>query len=325
MILILSDINDAHADAVQEELESANEKYIRFNLNKSTLIDTYVKYDSNGEWIITTPDNVFSVSNISSIWNRRTYVELLLEESLDDSPDFKIWKNEWNKTLLGIYNSINNRPWLNFYRNSQLAENKYIQMSLAKKIGLVMPPIIVSNEKDKLIEFASKYEYVALKLMHQDFYKSNSDGFLGMYVNKLTVKELNNFQEVGENPIALQSYIPKKYEARYTVVGNEHFVCKIDSQASSIANSDWRRYDLAHTPHSIIEPPTFIKEKVSVLMKELNLNYGALDFIIDKEDNWIFLEINPMGQYLWIEHLTGLKISHAIAKWLIINSKTTNL
>lgn len=325
MILILSDINDAHADAVQQELSFHSEGFIRFNLNKSALINTYVQYDSNGEWLIRTPDNIFSISSISSVWNRRTYVELLLEESLDDSADFKIWKNEWNKTLLGLYSSIADKPWLNFYRNSQLAENKYIQMRLAKKLGFIMPKIIVSNEKDKLIRFASEHEYVALKLMHQDFYKSNTDGFLGMYVNKLTVKDFDNFQTVGENPIALQSYIHKSYEARYTVVGNDHFVCKIDSQASSIANSDWRRYDLAHTPHSIIEPPMKIKKQVTNLMKELNLNYGALDFIIDKNENWIFLEINPMGQYLWIEHLTGLKISHAIAKWLINNSKTTKL
>lgn len=321
MILILSDVNDAHADAVQKELESLHEQYIRFNLNKDALLETYVEYNSEGEWLIKTPNAVFSTASISSVWNRRTYVELLLEESLDDSADFKIWKNEWNKTLLGFYNSIVHKPWLNFYRNSQLAENKYIQMNLAKKLGFSMPEIIVSNEKDKLMNFASKHGNVALKLMHQDFYKSSSATFLGMYVNKLTVDDLKDFQAKEENPITLQKYIDKSFEVRYTVVENEHFVCKIDSQSSTIANSDWRRYDLAHTPHSIIEPPINIKEQVTVLMKELNLYYGALDFIVDKKGNWIFLEINPMGQYLWIEHLTGLKISQAVARWLINNSK----
>lgn len=321
MILILSDINDAHADVVEQELQSLNEKYIRLNLNKEALFNTYIEYNSDGDWLIRTPDKIFSVANVSSVWNRRTYVELLLEESLDDSADFKIWKNEWNKTLLGFYNSIANKPWLNFYRNSQLAENKYIQMNLARKLGFLMPEIIVSNEKDKLIKFALKHEHVALKLMHQDFYKSASATFLGMYVNKITVNDLNKFQIKEENPITLQKYIDKSFEVRYTVVGNEHFVCKIDSQSSSIANSDWRRYDLAHTPHSIIKPPMDIKDKVDVLMKELNLYYGALDFIVDKKGNWVFLEINPMGQYLWIEHLTGLKISQAIARWLINNSK----
>lgn len=321
MILILSDVNDAHADVVQKELIASNIDFIRFNLNKDALLNTYVEYKSNKEWLIKTPDNTFSTLDITAIWNRRTYVELLLEESLDDSADFKIWKNEWNKTLLGIYNTIDNKPWLNFYRKSQLGENKYIQMDLANKLGFVMPNIIVSNEKDKLMNFAQKYKFVALKLMHQDFYKSNSEGFVGMYVNRLTTKDINEFKTNGENPIVLQNYIDKKFEVRYTVVGDEHFVCKIDSQASLIAKSDWRRYDLAHTPHSIIEPPTIIKNQVSLLMKELDLSYGALDFIVDKDNNWIFLEINPMGQYLWIEHLTGLKISHAIANWLINNSK----
>jgi glutathione synthase/RimK-type ligase-like ATP-grasp enzyme len=131
---------------------------------------------------------------------------------------------------------------------------------------------------------------------------------------------LNLFQEIGENPIILQDYIDKNFEVRYTVVGKEHFVCKIDSQASKIANIDWRRYDLANTPHEIINPPEEIKKKVINLMAEFNLNFGALDFIVSQTDEWHFLELNSMGQFLWIEDLTGLKISESIANWLIINN-----
>jgi hypothetical protein len=100
MILILSDSNDTHADVVQQEIKSLNIDFVRFNLDKPALLNTYVEYKSNTEeWQIWTPEKTFSTSDISTIWNRRTYVELSLEESLDNSADFKIWKNEWNKTL----------------------------------------------------------------------------------------------------------------------------------------------------------------------------------------------------------------------------------
>ena len=50
-------------------------------------------------------------------------------------------------------------------------------------------------------------------------------------------------------------------------------------------------------------------------MEILGLVYGALDFIVTPDNRWIFLEINCMGQYLWIEELTGLQISSAIVSW----------
>lgn len=52
-------------------------------------------------------------------------------------------------------------------------------------------------------------------------------------------------------------------------------------------------------------------------MRKLNINYGAFDFIVDKNNEWFFLEVNPMGQWLWIEDLTGLQISDAICDWLV--------
>ena len=61
---------------------------------------------------------------------------------------------------------------------------------------------------------------------------------------------------------------------------------------------------------------TDIQTKCRCLMQRLNLNYGAIDFVLDKQGNYVFLEINPNGQWAWIEHLTGLPISKEIVKCL---------
>ena len=126
--------------------------------------------------------------------------------------------------------------------------------------------------------------------------------------------DLQNFNNIGENPIFLQKYIEKSYEVRYTVVGDNHHVCKIDSQKSNIANIDWRRYDIPNTPHYPISPPIKIKNMITKFMKNFDLSFGALDFIVTPNGNWIFLEINTMGQWLWIEELTGLDISGSIVE-----------
>ena len=319
MILIISDKNDVHTLKVETFLQNDSVKYIRFNIDVESLKSTHVKFDGEN-WEIKSPNGNFITSEIKVIWNRRTYVELLLDEIDNNDPGFKIWKGEWNKTLLGIYSSLESKKWLNFYRDAYYAENKYRQYTIAKAQGFKTPSFICSNDKEFLMKsFADGNEKV-LKFMNQDFYKIGDGVYKGIYVNKVKVSDFEKFKNTDENPIILQDYISKDYEVRYTVVGDKHFVCKIDSQLSEIANIDWRRYDLANTPHSIIEPPRLIKEQVESFMSALNLNYGALDFIVSKENEWFFLELNSMGQFLWIEDLTGLEISSHIAKWLIFNN-----
>lgn len=322
MILILSDKNDVHADKVAAILDKKNEKYIRFNLDLESLKRTKVTF-KNGSWLISFEDKSFFTQDISSVWGRKTYVELLLEEMEDNTPDFKIWKGEWNKTLLGIYSSLDKRLWLNFYRNAYFAENKYLQAKVALELGFNVPQFISSNDLSILkLFFASHSDSeVVLKLMNQDFYKTTEGEFKGIYVSKVTERDLLKFKDFGENPITLQEYIQKKYEVRYTVVGQEHFVCKIESQKSEISKVDWRRYDLPNTPHSKIEAPDHIKEQVNKFMTYFDLNYGAFDFIVSLDEKWFFLELNSMGQYLWIEDLAGLPISEEIANWLIFNNK----
>jgi glutathione synthase/RimK-type ligase-like ATP-grasp enzyme len=218
--------------------------------------------------------------------------------------------------LLGLYFHINSIKWLNPIRKSYKAENKYLQMQVAKDIGFNIPDTIVSNSKIDLIDFCVKHDNnVVLKLMSQEFYETE-EGFKGLYVNKISQYDLAEFGDYSENPIVLQEYIGKSYEVRYTVIGTEHMVCKIDSQKSKVANVDWRRYDVPNTPHFAIEPPIEIKNKVIKFMKEIQIEYGALDFVVSNDNKWYFLEVNCMGQWLWIENLTGLKISDSIVRWI---------
>lgn len=317
MILVLSDINDKHADKVCENLQQLNRDYFRINLDVESLKKTYITLNDSCLIVKNEFGNV-NINQIKSIWARRAFVELTLEEKYDDDVDFKIWRNEWNKTLLGMYLKLKNCNWLGEINTAFRGENKYLQRQLASKLGFLQPKQIVSNDKKDLVKFISDNKEVVMKLMSQEFYETG-DGFKGLYVNKITLEEIDKYFAEQENPIVLQEYVEKDYEVRYTAVGEKHFVCKINSQCSSRTKVDWRRYDIKNTPHEVIQPPDDIRKKVDMLLKELNLSFGALDFVVNKQNEWVFLEINTMGQWLWIETLTGLKISDAISEYLIVN------
>lgn len=320
MVLIISDKHDVHADVVEEKLKKLNNNIFRFNLDVESLEKSIITYNED-IWYITQNGKTINMYEIKTVWFRRAFVELLLEEKDSKEPDFLLWKSEWNKILLGFYLSLSFKPTLCAIKPSYAAENKFSQYLIAKSVGFNMPTTITSNDKNMLKDFIKLHNNnVVLKLHHQDFYKIDNQ-YMGIYVNKISSEMFEGFSFEGENPITLQNYIEKSYEVRYTVVDNEHFCCKIDSQKSDITKIDWRRYDIPNTPHSILEPPQEIKDMVVQLMKELNLNFGALDFIVDENGKWYFLEINPMGQWLWIEDLTGLNISDAICNWLVNKNK----
>lgn len=311
MILVLTDQHDKHADIVCKKFDLNNFSYFRLNLDVASLQQTSVTFNG-GEWLICQNKKQISSHEIYSIWTRRPFVEVMLDEETDDI-GFKIWRGEWNKTLLGLYKSLKSKKWLNPLAKSYQAENKYLQLDIASEIGFLIPPYIVSNKKSDIVNFSKLYDSVVLKPQNQEFYRDPSDkSFKGMYVNKISIQDLEEFAHEGENPVFVQAYIEKQYEVRYTVVGQDHHVCRIDSQKSSRANIDWRRYDVPHTPHYSLDPPQNIKNKVSALMNSLGLNFGALDFIVSPSDDWYFLEVNTMGQWLWIEDLTGLDISGSI-------------
>ena len=314
VILIFSDAFDKHADLVCLKLDKLGAGYFRFNLDVDSLKNSYVLFEGNF-WKIRQYNKTIKSNEITKAWARRTFVEMTLEETGINDAGFKIWKGEWNKTLIGIYCSLRKITWLNKISNVYQAENKYLQMEVAKCVGLNMPDLIVSNDKSELIKFASNGE-VVLKLMNQDFYEVGKGDYQGIYVNKINASDLSEFSESNENPIVVQKYVDKKYEVRYTYLNGKHLACRIESQMSEVSKIDWRRYDIANTPHYKLAPPCDIVEKVNDLMRQLDLEYGALDFIVAKNGEWYFLEINTMGQWLWIEDLTELPISDEIVCFL---------
>ncbi|GBO47680.1 hypothetical protein MFFDBJGM_00683 [Pectobacterium versatile] len=317
MILILTDRFDLHANIVEEKLKRP---YFRLNLDVESLQETEITF-SGSDWVIVQEKRRCMASKIDCVWPRRITVQTTLEQQADTSNGFRLWKGEWNKVLFGFYNFLSDADWLNHIRKATLADNKYYQTKIASEINLKTPEYITSNDKDKLLNFLANNPNSVLKFMSQDMYTSEQGQLLGLYVNKIDISDLNKFSKKAENPITIQKYINKSYEVRYTVVGDQHFACAIESQKSDKTKIDWRRYDIPNTPHTKINIPISIRVKVNELMHQLDLNFGAIDFIVDENDDWWFLEINTSGQWLWIEDLSGLDISGSIANWLTSHSR----
>lgn len=140
------------------------------------------------------------------------------------------------------------------------------------------------------------------------------DGII--YTNEITEDDVgNSAASIREAPGTYQEMIVKRFELRVTIVGQQIFAARINSQQADVTRIDRRRSQLEDMYESI-ELDSQLTSKLLEFHTRAGLIYGAYDLIIDQDGLPIFLECNPGGQWLWLEIKLGLPISQALARLL---------
>ena len=308
MILILSDKSDQHADRVELILQKNAAEYSRLNLDVDSAKSTQVRIEDNS-FRIETPNCSFSTSQIETVWNRSARIEQLMENSTSQDSNYLIWKETWNKTLEGLFSSLESTKWLNLYEDF-FNENQYSPFAISKNIGLKWPSSICSNDINYLNSFFETKKERILKLMDQGCISSSEEVCSGKCSEKMGAFSSE------ENAQIYCSAKKTVYHVRCSVVGKEYFVGKIraniDETGQIIENKS--------TSYSEIHPPKSVKIKAIQILSELNLSFGVFDFMVTDKGDWLFDALNPIGQYQWVEDINGKDISSSIAKWLMMNN-----
>ena len=224
-------------------------------------------------------------------------------------------ENESRISLRTLF-SILDCKWVNKKEIiDSLSSNKLYQQLVASRCGLLVPPTLISNNSKDVGAFSSQNEGLLLKSL--GFIKLDEEGKYFLYSNRFSHAELVRYPDAIKNcPIFSQKYIEKLYEHRVMVIGNRVLSCRIDSQASDITRVDWRHYDFKNVEHKQVEIPLDIQKKLLFFMKEVKLQYGAIDLIETPEGDFIFLEVNLSGQWGWIADLARLAIPEVVADML---------
>jgi len=144
------------------------------------------------------------------------------------------------------------------------------------------------------------------------------------YTQVVSTRDIGYAEAVRQCPVIFQAYVPKRLEIRATVVGSRVFAAEIHSQQTQRTRYDWRRYDHYETPYLAHILPDALARQCVRLVEALGLRYGAIDFVLTPDGRYVFLEINPNGQYLWVEEATGLPISDALCDLLLEGSSASD-
>ena len=117
-------------------------------------------------------------------------------------------------------------------------------------------------------------------------------------------------------PATFQPLLRKKSDIRVTIVGERVFSAEICSQSDKDASIDWRRTSDPDLPHKRHALPHTLEKCLLEYMQCLGLHYGAIDLVLDETGDYWFLEVNPGGQWLWLDRILSLGITKQIAHWL---------
>jgi glutathione synthase/RimK-type ligase-like ATP-grasp enzyme len=203
-------------------------------------------------------------------------------------------------------------------RNIRHAENKQLQLQVARELGLDTPRTLTTNDPSAARAFAKSCEEGLVTKMLSSFAIYDEGKELVVFTNPVKPEGLADLSGLSLCPATFQELLPKSLEIRVTVVGQRVMSAAVDSQVSARATHDWRRdgVRMLHDwkPYQL---PLDVEQKILRLMEYFSLNYGAIDVILTPDGRHVFLELNPCGEFFWLERAPGLPISEAIAELLL--------
>lgn len=313
MILIVTNKTDYTADFVIVELKRRGIPFARFNTEDfPSAVDLTIRIcQDEVAAVLHLPDKTIELNQIKSVWYRRP-VSSNPSSQIEDvaARDFVI--QESKAALEGFWRLLA-CIWVSHPDKLRVAESKIYQLKIAASLGFEIPGTMVTDSPEQAHTFydTSSGPTIYKPLRHTRLVHGESVSLI--YSTKLETITPEQFDSVRFAPVLLQPYVLKAVEVRVTVVGKQVFAAELHTQEVYEARHDWRRADIARIKHQPHRLPKELEQKCVSLVQVLGLQFGAIDLILTPEGKYIFLEINPNGQWAWIQQMCPeIKIREAL-------------
>ncbi len=306
LLLILTSIEDATADYLCGLLPAQDVAFLR--LDTETFTETgFVEYGIEGAtlWYA---GRSYSPDAFSAVWYRRPRGVSIRGQF---SAAHRLHASrEWGASLDGFLAHIDASRWINHPAANARASNKLLQLSMARQGGLAVPETLMSRSIEEARLFFQRHNgRVVLKPLSVGYVEA-PDGTLEaqIYTSMLRQEHLYDARLLEQCPTLLQQQIAKVEDVRITII--DDFVTAIGlSPRDGHAPVDIRETDPRQIVYTEVPLPSDTCTQVLHLVKRLGLRFAAVDMIRSEGNQWVFLEINPNGQWAWMDLLGGSKIA----------------
>lgn len=306
IILFLTNSQDVTSDYLCDQLAKEKVPFLRYNtdLDCKKTIFLYRDNKPHMKWGI----NSLHVEEISAIVYRRPK-PLQIGEKLD-SHTREHTVGEWSEAIEGFLAHVNEKLWINHPARNCMASHKIEQLTCAKNCGLAVPSTIVTNDPISAENFLrSRTCGAIIKPLASGFIeRENCDTII--YTHTFEEQHFKLLGKIRECPVMFQSQIPKVLDVRVTVLDSMIVAVALQGRnEDGTQRLDIRRDNMVDVKYSLIEVPPKISASIILMLETYKLRFAALDFGITETGEWFFFEINPNGQWAWLDICANAKIA----------------
>ncbi|MFA4793240.1 hypothetical protein [Leptospira kirschneri] len=297
MILVLTHTLDYTADLVVNSLNQKQLSYERLNTDDNENVNKHISINYQSK-------NV----EYSAIWFRR----FLSPETFKNRSETVWLLEEYHSFIINFIVSKNCRIMSDPYCIDR-AENKALQLIVARKLGFNIPKTLFTGDISEIKSFSEANDQsIIVKPISCNRTTMGSNEYQ-IFTNKVNKSDLIEIDSALPFPSIYQQFIDKEYDVRVTVIGNCAYSAFVESQENIETSVDWRKKRIPFKRYNL---PKEIQNQCVALVKGFGLSFGAIDLVKSKNGEYYFLEINPNGQWGWIESDTELPLSEKIIDWL---------
>ncbi|MEU1778644.1 ATP-grasp ribosomal peptide maturase [Streptomyces abikoensis] len=307
-VLVATEADDLTADMVINELNRRNVPVVRFNPADIgadlTVSARFGICPAPVAGQMHTPSRTADLSRVRAVYWRRPEWPRFPYLPPDDS---RFAAAQVRYGLGGILYALDGPLWVNHPLRIAVADYKPTQLALAQRLGLTVPPTLVTNAPADAREFIAAHGQVISKPLRWTPYERNGVPLTG-WADPVTADEIDDSVRV--TPHLFQARVDKIADLRVLIAGRRTFTVRIDSGLL-----DWRR-DYSALSYTVEGLPRGVNKALLAYLDHVGLVSGSFDLAVDRAGVHWWLELNPNGQWGWLEGKTGLEMSAAFADLL---------
>lgn len=315
MLLLVTNRRDITMDYVVAELHRREQPFVRLNTELLPQAMCTMASHPRDAWSISLGGRVVRGEEVTAAYFRRPGAPVV-SENVTDAGERAYIEAEWSSFLKSLYSRLDGR-WLNSPSKIFTAEDKPMQLMMAHELGFNVPLATITNDISSVQSIAKAGQAIG-KPLRQAVLAGELERVI--FTSRLGSLDDEHAQAISMTPFIVQTEIQKQYDVRVAVVGEQVFATAIWSQENPETEIDWRQGSRPDLRHEKIALPGLVERQCVELVRRLGLRYGAIDLINDRSGKLWFLEINPNGQWAWIENLTGYPIASAIVDQLTVKA-----
>lgn len=308
-VLIVTEADDLHADALAATLRKHHGvSPIRLDMRDFPRETGSFRLDRAGT--ARSLSHLYGLDEVASVWWRRPHQAVVPGGMRHSDDEYR--QAECDGFLQGLLWSIP-AVWVNDPGADRTASRKIVQLETARRAGFVIPETLVTNDPDEARSFVGARPGPVV-------YKRTGTGRAEFSETRVvTPADLRRLETIRSAPTTFQDYVEAVCDLRVVWIDGVEWTVRIDSQ-SGVGRVDSRLdTSVAFTPERL---PAAVSKSITTVMGALGLSFGVLDIRLGIDGEYYFLEVNPQGQFAYLEIKTGLPIFRSLAGYLVLGDAT---